>query len=163
MARQKHVQVGAAAVLFAAFLYFVGIPYGITAPTNIQNIVLSPLFWPTILAALLAVAGLALLAASRSLPVEAGEAAEDEEAWQPGAGMRLAAMAVLMAAFTLSATTIGFVWGAMIAFAATALLVKTRHPVAALVAAVLVPLVLYAFFAHVAGVAIPQGELVRLP
>ncbi|MGA1028969.1 MAG: hypothetical protein ACO3TB_08375, partial [Burkholderiaceae bacterium] len=28
---------------------------------------------------------------------------------------------------------------------------------------ILLPLVLYAFFLHVAGVSIPQGELIRLP
>jgi len=31
------------------------------------------------------------------------------------------------------------------------------------VCAVLIPLVLYVFFAHIAGVAIPQGDFVRLP
>ncbi|MEL6480104.1 MAG: tripartite tricarboxylate transporter TctB family protein [Pseudomonadota bacterium] len=161
MTRQGHVQVGAAAILFAAFLYFVGIPHGITAPSNIRNIVLSPLFWPTIIAAALALAGLGLLAASRGLPADRD--ADGPEDWQPGAGLRLAAMAALMAGFVLAADTLGFVWASMIAFAATALLVRTRHRFAALAAAVLVPLLLYAFFAHVAGVAIPQGELVRLP
>ena len=33
----------------------------------------------------------------------------------------------------------------------------------ALVTSFVVPLLLYAFFAHVAGVAIPQGNFVRLP
>ena len=51
----------------------------------------------------------------------------------------------------------------MLIFVATALLVRTRHPKTALVCAVIVPLVLYAFFAHVAGVAIPQGNFMRLP
>ena len=29
--------------------------------------------------------------------------------------------------------------------------------------AIVLPLVLYAFFAHIAGVAVPQGEFIRLP
>ena len=53
------------------------------------------------------------------------------------------------------------------AFAALAFLVSTPHPRAALVCALAVPLALYAFFAHVAGISIPQGSVaadyVRLP
>jgi hypothetical protein len=55
------------------------------------------------------------------------------------------------------------VWTAMLAFAACACLFRTRHPIVAVICAVVVPLLLYAFFAHVAGVAIPQGAFVRLP
>ena len=58
---------------------------------------------------------------------------------------------------------LGMVWTSMLAFVALAFLVKTRHPATAFICAIVVPLVLYAFFAHVASVAIPQGELVRLP
>jgi putative tricarboxylic transport membrane protein len=58
---------------------------------------------------------------------------------------------------------LGLVWTAMLAFAATALLVRTKHMTIAIVSAVTVPLLLYVFFAHVAGVAIPQGNFVRLP
>ena len=42
-------------------------------------------------------------------------------------------------------------------------LVRTKHMTIAIVSAVAVPLLLYVFFAHVAGVAIPQGNFVRLP
>ena len=58
---------------------------------------------------------------------------------------------------------LGMVWTCMLVFVATAFMFRTRYPKAAVVCAVVVPLVLYAFFAHVAGVAIPQGEFVRLP
>lgn len=58
---------------------------------------------------------------------------------------------------------LGMVWTAMIGFLVTALLLQPRIPISTLVAAIAVPLVLYAFFAHVAGVAIPQGQFVRLP
>ena len=58
---------------------------------------------------------------------------------------------------------LGMVWTSMAVFVATAFLMRTRHPLTAMACAILVPLVLYAFFAHVAGVAIPQGEFVRLP
>ncbi|MCY4292849.1 MAG: hypothetical protein OXC72_14005, partial [Roseovarius sp.] len=51
----------------------------------------------------------------------------------------------------------------MLSYLATAFLVKTRHPKTAVVCGVVIPVVLYAFFAHVAGVAVPQGNFVRLP
>jgi len=55
------------------------------------------------------------------------------------------------------------VWTAMIVFLLTAFLFRTRHPITALICAVVIPLALYLFFAKVAGVAIPQGIFVRLP
>ncbi len=160
MSAKSHRQIGVAAILFAIFLYLVGIPYGVTSPSNVQNIVLSPLFWPRILAALLALGGIGLLLTSRRLDNE------NHESFLGGVGgapIRLGLMAVLMVLYVLAAPVIGMVWTSMLAFAALAFLIKTRHPVAAVLAAVFVPLILYAFFAHVAGVAIPQGDFVRLP
>ncbi len=72
-------------------------------------------------------------------------------------------MAVITTATVLVMPRLGLVWTAMVTFVATAFLVKTNHPRSALVCAVLIPLVLYVFFAHIAGVAIPQGDFVRLP
>ena len=81
----------------------------------------------------------------------------------PGAWMRLAMLGGLMLATVLILSILGMVWTSMLLFAATALLFRTRHPVAAVICAVAIPLVLYAFFAHVAGVAVPQGDFARLP
>ncbi len=160
MSRKSHLQIGIAAIGFAVFLYLVGIPYGVTAPSNIRNIVLSPLFWPQILAGLMALVGLGLVLTARNL--------DDDRhgsllAGVEGAPLRLAAMAGLMIGYVLLTPVLGMVWTSMLAFVLLALLIKTSHPVAAVLAGVIVPLVLYAFFAHVAGVAVPQGELVRLP
>jgi putative tricarboxylic transport membrane protein len=90
---------------------------------------------------------------------------EAEVVFSDGAApwMRLAALAVIMVLVMVGLPRLGMVWTAMLAFLACAYLFRTRHPIAAIVCAVVVPLLLYAFFAHVAGVAIPQGEFVRLP
>lgn len=160
MSAKSHRQIGVAAIVFAIFLYLVGIPYGVTAPSNVQNIVLSPLFWPRILAVLLALGGIGLLLTSRRLDNE------DHESFLggvEGALLRLGLMALLMILYVLAAPVLGMVWTSMLAFVSLAFLIKTRHPVAAVLAAIFVPLILYAFFAHVAGVAIPQGDFVRLP
>lgn len=79
------------------------------------------------------------------------------------AWFRLAALAVIMALTMFALPRLGMVWTAMIVFVVTAFLFKTRHPKIALASAVFIPLLLYMFFAHVAGVAIPQGDFVRLP
>lgn len=160
MSRTSHLQIGLAAIAFSLFLIFVGIPNGVTTPGNVRNIVLSPVFWPYTVAGILAVGGIGMVLVSRRLTD-----AEHEGflGGVDGAALRLALVTVLMVAFMLATPVLGMVWTSMLAFILTALLVKTRHPVAAAITAVLAPLVLYAFFVHVAGVSIPQGELVRLP
>ena len=162
MTKGAHLKIGIGAIAFAVFLVLVGIPYGVNAPSNIQNIVLSPLFWPQILAGLMALAGLGLILTSFRLP--ASEPDADPGIGEiPGGWIRLAAMAVLMIVYVWAMPYVGMVWTSMAAFIASAFIMQTRHPLAALIAAVVLPLILYAFFAHVAGVAVPQGELVRLP
>jgi uncharacterized protein YacL len=72
-------------------------------------------------------------------------------------------MAAIMVIYFLLISEIGMVWASMLAVGAVSFLLRTEHHVYSAVCAVVVPLILYAFFAHVAGVAVPQGEYVRLP
>ncbi len=156
------VQLGIGAIVAALFLILYAIPNWVSSPSNVRNIVLSPLFWPYILAGLTAFVGVGLMFSARGAHSEDGPVNPPIE--DPGKGaLRLVAMAALMVVTFLVMPWLGMVWTSMLAFVALAFLVKTRHPVAAVICAVVVPLVLYAFFAHVASVAIPQGELVRLP
>lgn len=157
---KSEFQVGIAAIAMAAFLLLVGIPYGVAKPSNIRNLVLSPTFWPQILAGLLALGGIGLLFSARS-----SERRDVERSLLdvPGGLSRLASVAILMGVYFWFIPLLGMVWASMLAFGGVAVLVQTRHPVAAAIAAITIPLLLYAFFAHVAGIAVPQGELVRLP
>lgn len=155
------LQLGIGACCAALFLTLYAIPNWVSSPSNVRNIVLSPLFWPYILAGLTGLTGLGLLiAAWRADPTPAVETAQGPvaQSW-----FRLAALGALMIVTMFSLPRLGMVWTTMIVFALTAFLFRTRHPVAALVCAVVIPLALYMFFAHVAGVAIPQGNFVRLP
>jgi hypothetical protein len=153
---------GLGALAAAAALALVAIPAWVSAPSNVGDIVLSPLFWPYAIAGMTALTGLGLIATAAALPA-GGEPAHEPIA-DPGAGaLRLVAMAAIMVAAMLLIPVLGMVWTAMLIFAASAFVVKTRHPRIALACAVIVPLLLYGFFAHVAGVAVPQGALVRLP
>lgn len=156
-----HFQLGIGALAMAALLVLYLIPTWVSSPSNVRNIILSPLFWPYTLAGFTGLTGLGLLAGAR---MQDDVTPVNDPIPDPGMGwVRLAAMAVLMLATMWLLPRLGMVWTCMMAFAATAFLMRTRHPVTAVVCAVVVPLALYAFFAHVAGVAIPQGELVRLP
>ncbi len=161
---ERHLQLrlGIFAVLASVFLIFYAIPGWVSSPSNVRNVVLSPLFWPYALAGFTALTGLGLVAAG----LRASEAGEplNPPSEDPGAAWtRLLVMAGIMGVTMFLLPRLGMVLTSMLVFAATAFLVRTRHPKTALVCAVVIPLLLYAFFAHVAGVAIPQGEVLRLP
>ena len=160
--RSIQIQLGIGAIAASVFLIAVAIPFWVSSPSNVPNIILSPLFWPNVLAALTGLigAGLILTSLARLRPEQPAESDVDD---RPAAFRRLAIMAVIMAATVLVMPRVGLVWTAMVTFIATAFLVKTKHPKSAMVCAVLIPLALYVFFAHIAGVAIPQGDFVRLP
>ena len=160
--RRVQLQLGCAALTGAVLLIFYAIPVWVSSPSNVGNVILSPLFWPYALAGFMAVTGLGLLGAGLRMPP--GGAPLNNPSANPAAAFgRLVAMAVLMGLTMVLLPRLGMVLTSALLFAATAFLVKTRHPVTAVVCAVLVPLVLYAFFAHVAGVALPQGNVLRLP
>ena len=158
-----HLRLGIGACLAAGALALLAIPAWVSSPSNVSNLVLSPTFWPYVLSGLTGLVGLGLVASAFGAGARA-EIAEDDPEPVPGAAtLRLLGMAAIMVATMLALPHLGMVWTAMAAFGATAALLRTRHPVVAAICAVAVPLVLYAFFAHVAGVAVPQGEILRLP
>ncbi len=160
--RTIQVQLGIGAILASAFLLLIAIPNWVSSPSNVPNIILSPLFWPNTLAGLTGIVGLGLILTSIPAPKPVTEEASDVDD-RAAAYFRLLAMAIIMALTMFALPRLGMVWTSMLAFASVALLIKTSHPKAALISAVVMPLVLYLFFAHVAGVAIPQGLFVRLP
>lgn len=162
--KSLHLRVGIATFLGAVFLAAYAIPNYVYSPSNVRNIILSPAFWPYVLAALTALVGLGLVATAVFGDLSALDA-EAETGNPDGAApwLRLVALAVVMGLIMVGLPRLGMVWTSMLAFLACAWLFRTRHPVAAAICAVIVPLLLYAFFAHVAGVAIPQGDFVRLP
>ena len=167
ISRERQWLLAALAVAGGALLIVWAVPAFVSSPANVRNVVLSPLFWPYTLAGLIVLIGLGLALAARALPRAAAMPPDPDEIdlppVPPGAAWRLAAMAGVMAGLMVLTPRIGMVWTAMLAFIATALVMRTGRPVVAAVCAVAVPLVLYAFFAHVAGIAIPQGQFVRLP
>ena len=159
--KSVQLHLGVTACLVSLFLIFIGIPKAVSSPSNVQNIVLAPTFWPYVLASFTGLTGLGLLLAGwqeSSASVFDDEAVNDDRRW-----LRLAGLAAIMIVTMFALPRLGMVWTTMLVFLITALLYRTRHPRTAIVCAVLIPLALYAFFAHVAGVGIPQGNFWRLP
>lgn len=145
----------------ALFLGFTAIPVWVSSPSNVGNIILSPLFWPYVLTVISGLVGIGLLFAGlRESPTATAPDNPDSDLkpW-----LRLALLAGIMVLTMIALPRLGMVWTTMLVFGFTAVLFKSRHPRAALICAVTIPLGLYLFFAHVAGVAIPQGNFVRLP
>ena len=164
---------GPGVVLFGIFLLLVAIPYGISKPSNIRVAVLSPTFWPVIIACALIIIGLLLSWQAWRGQAQAdtsGYSADPESEYSDsasdgaaGAYWRLLAMAVVMPAMIWAMPQFGMVWVAMISFVLFALIVRSPQPLLSLLIAVLLPIILYGFFNHIAGVAIPQGDFIRLP
>jgi len=159
MLKNSDFVTGLVTLMLSLFLYFVAIPFGVTSPSNVNNIVLSPVFWPQVLSALLGLTGIGLMFSARN-------AVKDdvtEFVATEGSYKRIALLAILMIAYIAAIPKLGLVWTSMIAFVALAVLIKSAHPITAVITGIIIPLVLYLFFAHVAGMAIPQGDFVRLP
>lgn len=155
--------IGGVAIVIAAFLILFGIPQWVSTPSNVHKLVLSPLFWPYIVAVLTGVIGLGLVVRSLMMAPAPADQSGPNYAEARSASLRLVILAVMMVIYMLAMNTVGMVWASMLAFVGVAFLVKTHHPKTAVIAAIVIPLLLYAFFAHVASVAIPQGIFVRLP
>ena len=155
----RQTLIGLFALLAGLFLMTVAIPNWVSSPSNVRNIILAPIFWPYTLSALTILIGLGLTITG----FFSSENMTPEPADVPGGYKRLAIMAVVMVIYMFGLPRLGMVWTSMLAFLATAFLVRTSHPKTAVICALCVPLVLYVFFAHVATVAIPQGNFVRLP
>ena len=160
-------RLGIIALVCAAFLAFIAIPYWVSSPSNIRNIVLAPTFWPYALSGMLALIGLGLLGSPAVIPPapeqKSDESVSPDTEQSATPWLRLLGMAVIMVLTMFALPTLGMVWTSMLVFLLCAFMFQTRYPITAIICAVIIPLVLYAFFAHVAGVAIPQGEFVRLP
>lgn len=154
-------------IAFGLFLLLFAIPNYVNSPSNVPTLVLSPAFWPTIIAAIVIVLGVMLLLSR--LFITAGPTSDADAALELSreevtlAWVRLAASAAVMVGLVFATPILGMVLATAIAFALFALIVVTPRPVTSIIVAIVLPLVLYAFFAHVAGVSVPQGNFLTLP
>ena len=153
MIRERLTGVGVS--LLGLLILTVLIPWGIDQPGNVEHTALAPDFWPRIIAVIMMVLG--VLQAVRPVPDDDGEdGGEDSGRWLhrvPGLAVALGALFgfyVLIPSLGMVAPGVAVIFGLMV-FGG-----ERRWLLAAVVAAA-VPLLLYAFFVHVAGIPIPLG------
>ncbi|MEZ5740469.1 MAG: tripartite tricarboxylate transporter TctB family protein [Burkholderiaceae bacterium] len=157
--RMNLVLAGGVSIIGALLLWW-GIPEAVTSPSNVRLPILAPTFWPIILAWGLIGIGVmvgikAVLAPELPEPVESAAAPA-----VPGSGaVRVVALALLMIVYYLCLAPLGMVLSSTLTGIALTFLVRSSHKVASVFTAVLLPLSIYLFFRHVAGVPIPLGLL----
>ena len=79
MLKNSYFISGFVALLLSLLLIFVAIPFGITSPSNISKIVLSPVFWPQVLSVLLGITGIALMVSANGAKVNGVDDNDDNE------------------------------------------------------------------------------------
>lgn len=162
MTIRKDALVGIGIVLLSLFLVVYFIPQYVDSPRSVRNIVLSPVFWPTVIAWMMLFIGILILI----FHFLSKEPAKDESNnGEPiGSYLRILLFSVFLAGYYLLLPVIGMVWSSSLAFIVFSIFISgTAYRKTAIICGLLLPLALYAFFYHIAGVNIPQSELLRLP
>jgi putative tricarboxylic transport membrane protein len=155
------IWLGAGMLLFALFLIEFLIPTWVITPSNVRKLVLSPDFWPYIVAGLLGLGGAILLLQYYFItrPLQIPEEHDDV----PGGNMRIALVAAIMAVYYILLPYLGMILASVLAYVAFIVVIGLPRKVAAAIIAIVLPLLLYGFFDHLAGVPIPQPDFFRLP
>ncbi|MEY3942704.1 MAG: hypothetical protein RLZZ133_394 [Pseudomonadota bacterium] len=178
--RQQSVIVGLFSLGLGLLLHFWLIPNFISVPSNMARLVLSPAFWPEILAGMAMLAGVFVLVGAFRQPAkpnsqdlaplltipEDQQASNDspplQEVSEPSL-VRLLAFVTAMALYAKYLEYLGMALASILMLLISFYLLGEKRIGLVLSVSILLPLVLYAFFLHVAGVSIPQGELIALP
>lgn len=177
--RQQSIVVGLFSLGLGLLLHFWLIPNFISVPGNMARAVLSPAFWPEILAVIAMIAGVFVLlpafrggdAVVSSSPIDQAaflqapelQSATTESQEPQSNVIRLLAFVGAMALYAKYLDYLGMALASVLMLLASFYLLGERRLGLVLGISVILPLVLYAFFLHVAGVSIPQGELISLP
>ncbi|WP_296478938.1 tripartite tricarboxylate transporter TctB family protein [Roseinatronobacter sp.] len=162
LSRRDELLIGLGVMVIGAAILWWIIPNYITTPRRVPIRALSPAFWPKIIAWTIIVCGGVLSARALFAPAPPDAVTDDLSVSRPE-GLRLLALGAILLGIYFALPIVGMVWVSMIAFALLVLLSGGKHLAWGMIAAVVLPLLLYFFFTKVAGVAIPQGQIVRLP
>jgi hypothetical protein len=166
----RDLWLGAGLAVLSALLYLVMIPTGITIPSGVRSPVMSPAFWPNIISLfLLAMSALLFLRAAvtwwrgemvshKSADVEG----EEERSGFNGQARAVAVIALMFFYYWLI-LKIGLVPASMAVLLAVGLTTARPHVGLLIIAAPVLPMLLYLFFYKVANVPIPGGEWLVFP
>lgn len=162
LSRRDEFLVGVCVMILGAAVLWWIIPTYITTPRRVPIRALSPAFWPKIIAWTILGCGLLLAVRAALAPAPPDAVADDLSVSRPEA-LRMLALGAILLGIYFALPVIGMVWVCMIAYALMVFLSGGKNLGWGMVIAILLPLLLYLFFTKVAGVAIPQGQIVRLP
>lgn len=166
MSIKRDTLVGCLIIIFSLLLIFYLIPNYIDSPTFVRTIVLSPVFWPTVIGWLMLIIGVGIVIAQflNRKSIEVTESTRSYDDKPSKSYDRVIGFAVFMFVYYLLIPVIGMVWSSCLAFIIFSMVISgTEHRKTAIIVGILLPLFLYGFFTHIAGVNIPQTELMRLP
>ena len=162
LSRRDELLVGVMVAALAALILWWLIPAYVAIPRRVPLKALSPAFWPNVIGWVMLLCGVILALRAAFAPPPPDAIADDLRVSRPEA-LRLLALSVLLVGAFFGLRTLGMVWTSMIVFVVLVWLTGSKNRVLGVIVAVVLPLVLYFFFTKVAGVAIPQGQIVRLP
>lgn len=148
-------------LVLSILAYFVLIPKGIVVPSNIGHFTTSPSFWPNIVIVIIALMSLLLMLPEKDivdLKEEDVEKAKDElqTSWKTRIPRLLIILALLFA-FYYSIEQFGMVVPGMALIFILMIFSGYRRWWLIILLSLLVPILLYGFFVHVANIPIPLG------
>lgn len=149
--------IGLNAITSAVFLYGIIIPSWVSTPSNMNSAILSPALWPQVISILIGVVGVGLCCTC--LRAEDTQQEVQELSKTTYSLLRMASLAVVMVIGLAVFDILGMLTTTVLIFLVTSALVKTNHPIIAVLCALFVPLGLYLFFSKVAGIGFPEGYL----
>ncbi|MFP3920681.1 MAG: tripartite tricarboxylate transporter TctB family protein [Dichotomicrobium sp.] len=166
----RDLWLGAGLAVLSALLYLVLIPIGIKIPSGMRSPVMSPAFWPTIIAWFLFTMSMLLfiraaLAWRRGeiVPHKSADLEDEEERTGLPGQARAVAVIVLLFAYYWLILKIGLVPASMAAMLFVGLATARPRLWLLLIATPVLPMLLYLFFYKVANVPIPGGEWLVFP
>jgi putative tricarboxylic transport membrane protein len=166
----RDLWLGAGLAVLSALLYLVVIPVGVRVPSSVRSPVMSPDFWPNIIALfMLGVSTLLVLrgviAWRRGEIIDHRSTAaigEDESAGWNGQ-LRALAVILLLFVYYWLILKIGLVPASMFTMLAVGLTTSRPKLWLLLIATPVLPMLIYLFFYEVASVPIPGGDWLVFP
>lgn len=160
--RRNEIVIGLAVMAISAMVLWWLIPAYVALPRRPPIKALQPSFWPKIICWIMLLCGAALALRAAMTPPPPDAIVEKPTA-SNGELLRLAVLMVILGGAYFALPVLGMVWVCMVVFIFLVLMTGGKNMAWGIVVSVALPLLLYFFFTKVAGVAIPQGQFVRLP
>lgn len=150
---------------FAAFLYI--IPSGVVVPKSVSIVALSPDFWPKVISVGVTISAIFLIAESLLMRLPHPIEEEDEDGYEENeaqyqldtlpATLRMIILIAALFLFYFCLTTFGIVVSSIFLMPAMMLFFGERKWRLILPLSLAIPVGLYLFFLHIAGIPMPLG------